>query len=240
MNRSGSLNPRATNRPMSSTAISWRPLSTGTDTRTPPPRIPSRWNRKFSMNDTGRQIVAGRPSARMCSSMRHLLSKCGIPVARSAPPTEVYVKWETPAPAAASASADPRPLLGLHAARVAPVLHAEHPVRALDGVRQRCGIVEVRLDQLGPQRGQRAGRGLGRVPRHRPHGPAVARAGCLAAAPPCRPVAPVTRIVRPAFSPIGSPPIRAGPTRSHTRAAACGRRDGGARASGPRRAKTRE
>ena len=40
------------------------------------------------MNMTGRGTVAGTPSSRMYCSSCHLISQCGIPVARSALATE--------------------------------------------------------------------------------------------------------------------------------------------------------
>lgn len=66
---------------------------------------------KFSMKDTGLRIVAGRPSAAMCCSIRHLLtrftgtfsSRC-----RSASATDVKTKCPMPAACAASATFTPQ------------------------------------------------------------------------------------------------------------------------------------
>ena len=43
---------------------------------------------KLSMNAAGRRMVAGRPRCSMCSSIARLLSKCGTPLSRSAPPAD--------------------------------------------------------------------------------------------------------------------------------------------------------
>jgi hypothetical protein len=44
---------------------------------------------KLSMKKAGRKIVyEGKPSERIFISIRHLLSKCGIPVLRWAEPTD--------------------------------------------------------------------------------------------------------------------------------------------------------
>src|SRR6516225_7156796 len=84
-----SVNARAPNQPMSSTAIicSFVPCPSAQASVEP-------WRlngaSRFSMKNTGRRITCeGKRRLRTVSSMRHLLSKCGMPVRLCADPTDV-------------------------------------------------------------------------------------------------------------------------------------------------------
>ncbi|CAM5254825.1 hypothetical protein SCYAM73S_00174 [Streptomyces cyaneofuscatus] len=89
MNSAGRSKASAAKTPMSSEAMNCIGLSglTGSDI-TRSPSTSAKWSRLF-MKNTGRRMVAGRPSALMWRSISALLSKWSMPVSRSAPPTEL-------------------------------------------------------------------------------------------------------------------------------------------------------
>ena len=104
---SGAPKASAANAPMSSTAISWSRVVGFTPCTSLPAWMPAACQRKLSMKNTGRRIVAGSPSAAMRRSISCLLTKCGTSGARSAPPTLEYTKCAMPASAAAWATLKP-------------------------------------------------------------------------------------------------------------------------------------
>ena len=89
MNSCGRANASAAKNPMSSTAIICSEVVGFRAFASTPSRGPIMGEVRFSMKNTGRRTVVGRPNDRMYSSICHLLSKCDSPVLRSAPPTDV-------------------------------------------------------------------------------------------------------------------------------------------------------
>src|SRR5882672_12188579 len=84
-----SVNARAPNQPMSSTAIICSLVpGPSAQANVEPWRL--KGATRFSMKNTGRRITCeGKRRPRTVSSMRHLLSKCGTPVCLCADPTDV-------------------------------------------------------------------------------------------------------------------------------------------------------
>src|SRR3990172_8359575 len=110
-NRSGSRSASDANPPMSSTQIIWRFVSGESGRASNPSSSEDRIHgeTKFSMKETGRRIVYGRPLSRIYSSTSNLLSKWGIAVSSSAPHTDEYTRWGTPSSRHAYAIALPSP-----------------------------------------------------------------------------------------------------------------------------------
>jgi hypothetical protein len=182
------------------------------------------------MEKTGRTTLATSPSRSTCSSTRRLLSKCGMPVSRSAPPTELSTRRGTPAsrtastratPCSVSCSAPPGPK------GVVMTKAASAPSKA---ARRLAGSLASPRTTSTPWRASACPpRDPGSRVSPRTRAPAASSARTVA--PPCWPVAPTTANSRPSPLVMAS---SSGRGRALPRPWSCsGARANGRRGSGP-------